>query len=579
MRSLLLVIGLSLVIPFFGNGQVVLVDHTPGQQGASVVAQQFELAYSQFSSYGAEDVIVPAGQQWHLDSVLIFGEYATPSGSPTPGAGIIISLMENNAGQPGNVLYTDTLLSGADPDGDGTLFYHWDEPFVMNPGSCWLVVAARKDYGTGQTQWQWYSSSITSGDTALWVNPGNGFTLNNCPNWNEVTTCYGSIYEGLSLTLYGCPEAKPEVFGLPSDTFYCSNSDVVISVGASSSSVVFEWSSGSQSDSVIIDQSGSYFLTVTDTVSGCAVVDSVWVDEKLAPSPQIDDMDKCPGASIVVAGYAYDSCTQLWSDGSSIDSLWVTQPGLYWLQVTDTTSGCMETDTFLVEDLEVDPIQYVNDLPVTFCEGGNVTVTISNNYSAYLWSNGATGSAAEVSQSGVVSVTVTDLNGCELADTIDVLELPSPEPVISVVGYVQGGYVLACDLCLSGDYQANWSTGETTSEINTSGGSIWLTVTDSNGCHGSDTLFIAVGVDEQSSVDLRVYPNPVNGEFYIDFGGESSEGRIILSTLDGRRVIQRKTQSVRETMDVNSIPSGVYMLTVETQQQSWTHRIIIQNHN
>ncbi len=575
MRTLLLVIGLSLVIPFFGRGQVVLVDHTSGQQGASVVAQQFELAYSQFSSYGAEDVIVPAGQQWHLDSVLIFGEYATPSGSPTPGAGIIISLMENNAGQPGNVLYTDTLLSGADPDGDGTLFYHWDEPFVMNPGSYWLVVAARKDYGTGQTQWQWFSSSITSGDTAMWVNPGNGFTLNNCPNWNEVTTCYGSIYEGLSLTLYGCPEAKPEVFGLPLDTFYCSNSDVVISVGASSSSAVFEWSSGSQSDSVIIDQSGSYFLTVTDTVSGCAVVDSVWIEEKNAPSPQIDDLDKCPGASIVVDGYACDSCAQLWSDGSSMDSLWVSQPGLYWLQVTDTTSGCMETDTFLVEILEVDPIQYTNDPPFTLCEGGSTTIEISNNYTAYSWSTGSTGNSTEVYTPGFVTVTVTDNNGCELSDTLFVFILVTVA-TITITGYTEGGYQLSAN---PGFSSYLWSTGDTTQSITTEGGSIWLQATSSYGCQGSDTLFLAVGVDEQSSVDLRVYPNPVNGELYIDFGGESSEGRIILSTLDGRRVIQRKTQSVRETIDVNSIPSGVYMLTVETQRESWTRRIIIQNHN
>jgi len=59
-------------------GQVVLMDQTGGQQGASIVAQDFESAYETYTSFAAEDVI---RAQWRA---VVFGLYSAVRGIPKP---------------------------------------------------------------------------------------------------------------------------------------------------------------------------------------------------------------------------------------------------------------------------------------------------------------------------------------------------------------------------------------------------------------------------------------------------------------------------------------------------------------
>ena len=65
--------------------------------------------------------------------------------------------------------------------------------------------------------------------------------------------------------------------------------------------------------------------------------------------------------------------------------------------------------------------------PTTFCTGGSVTLTASAG-SSYLWSNGATTQAINVTSSGNYSVTVTNASGCSAtsaATAVTVNALPT----------------------------------------------------------------------------------------------------------------------------------------------------------
>ena len=63
------------------------------------------------------------------------------------------------------------------------------------------------------------------------------------------------------------------------------------------------------------------------------------------------------------------------------------------------------------------------DGPVSFCEGGSVTLTVSNG-AAYLWNTGAGTRSITVSNTGSFSVTVLNAEGCSAGAAIDVVVNP-----------------------------------------------------------------------------------------------------------------------------------------------------------
>ena len=119
-----------------------------------------------------------------------------------------------------------------------------------------------------------------------------------------------------------------------------------------------------------------------------------------------------------------------------------------------------------------------------------------------------------------------------------------------------------------------WNTGETTQSITVTTGNIyWVTVTDANGCEATDSILVnyMVGSENHSSEDaLELYPNPASG--FITLGGlhaSDGESKIIIQDLRGREMFSSVVSGMnREArIDVSSLPEGVYLLSVITQQR------------
>lgn len=565
------------ILPQVMIGQVILVDQSSNQVGASIVAQKFESSLSAYDSYTAEDLIVPTGEQWHLDSLLAFGEYASPTGTIVPGSGIIVSLHSDASGLPGGVLFTDTLQSGADPDTNGSLFYFWDEPFVLNPGTYWLVVTARKDYGSAQTQWQWFSSSNTEGDTGLWVNPGGGFILNNCPSWTEVTTCYGSVYPGMSFTLYGCPGPKPSIQGVPSDTSFCANESLTLTANSSANSPSYVWSNGGSTASTTIFEAGGYAITVIDGNSGCASVDSVHVTAIDPPIVSVSDTGTCPGEQIPMSVSTCSSCSVLWSNGSAaLDSVML-GAGSHWLMITDYSTFCSAIDSFTISEFEVDSIELSPGLNVFKCPEDTLELMVTNSFSSYLWDDGSTLSSRLFSEAGTFSITTTDEHGCQSSASGTVSEFLLPEVTITYESEVQNESFRIYTVDPFEGYL--WSTGDTTSFTIVPWMDVmyYVTVTDSNGCTAFDSIFIITpGLSERESNSHKVFPIPASESFSITRLNHEGKVKMVIRTVDGRVYIQEESSRRRLDINVAHLRSGHYFLIVEEEDTRYTYPLIIE---
>jgi len=482
-----------------GKAQVTLFDQTSGQTGSGVASQVFESSFSQYDCMAADDFVVASGEQWHLDSLEAFGQYVSPSGTPVPGAGIVVSIFSDNSGQPGAVVFTDTVLSGSDPDSDGSLFYDFNS-LVLNPGHYWIGVSAKKDLGTANTQWELFSSTSGQGDTAQWQNPGGGFPLLACTSWGSLNTCLSNLNIGLSLKLYGCPDAGP-YSSLHADTAFCANDSLVLTADTALG-YSWEWSGGATSASVTFQDSGTYYVTITDTTTGCFITDTM--------------------------------TTHVWP-----------QP---------------------IVDLQND----------SFCQGdtGMLGVTGCNSCS-YLWNTGSSDSAIYPTDSGSYSVTVTNQFGCENDGSATTIAFPNPEPVLTQSGFGSDWFVHVTDSFAF--YQWWPDTTVTGSHYGGVPYDQWVsvTVTDTNGCRGTDSIYAINGIDEMRISAIQVFPNPTTGlvRFKVD---EVSPVHVVVLNAQGQKVVERRAFDTLLPLDVNHLPSGVYSLYFADEIESRFVRLVIE---
>ncbi|MFZ9942551.1 MAG: FG-GAP-like repeat-containing protein [Bacteroidia bacterium] len=134
----------------------------------------------------------------------------------------------------------------------------------------------------------------------------------------------------------------------------------------------------------------------------------------------------CTGQSTTLtapAGFA----SYLWQDGSTTQSITVSQPGSYNVLVTDA-SGCSSISANRMVELNPDetPTVSING-ELSFCQGASVTLT-SSVASGYQWSNGSSNQSIVVTQTGNYSVSIQGVCGTFASSTIAVDVLPAPTP-------------------------------------------------------------------------------------------------------------------------------------------------------
>lgn len=179
--------------------------------------------------------------------------------------------------------------------------------------------------------------------------------------------------------------------------------------------------------------------------------------------------------------------------------------------VTYNSAGTFDVELIVTNGFGSDTLTLINQInvnvapaiptitasgPLTFCQGGSVTLT-SSSAAGNTWSNTETTQSIVVSTAG--SYTVTNTNGtCESSSTATtVIVNPIPNaPVISASGattFCQGGSVTLTSSVATGN---TWSTGPTTQQItvNTTTSNI-STTTTASGCTSPPSNVINVTVN------------------------------------------------------------------------------------
>ncbi|WP_186280062.1 FG-GAP-like repeat-containing protein [Fluviicola chungangensis] len=267
----------------------------------------------------------------------------------------------------------------------------------------------------------------------------------------------------------------------------CAGSSVTLTSSSTGGNV---WSTGATTQSITVSTAGSYYVTVTDG-NGCTSPASPTTVVTVNPLPAAPVISAngpttfCSGGSVVLTS-SYSS-NNLWSSGSTANSITISSNGTYTVTHTDA-NGCVSPTsapvTITVNSIPAAPVITASG-PTSFCTGGSVILT-SSQATGNSWSTAAMTQSITVTTAGVYSVIYIDGNGCASSSSapvvVNVFSNP-PAPSISAGGATticQGSFVTLTSSYTSGN---TWSTGGVTQNINaTTSGAYTVTYTNANGC-------------------------------------------------------------------------------------------------
>ena len=137
----------------------------------------------------------------------------------------------------------------------------------------------------------------------------------------------------------------------------------------------------------------------------------------------------------------------------------------------------------------------------------------------------------------------------------------------------------------SGYSSYEWSTNATSSEIVVGTTGLYtVAVNDSNGCTGTDHVFVNVvtSVNSIAGIDLlKVFPNPAHEELTILLPSKSSRSLSMkLYSADGKILFREELKPVNgeftKTLSLSGIAAGIYFLEIENDTNSGVVKVIIQ---
>jgi gliding motility-associated-like protein len=236
-----------------------------------------------------------------------------------------------------------------------------------------------------------------------------------------------------------------------------------------------------------VTTAGTYSDTLRSTLGCDSLITSLTLVVDASTQQIQDTMTMCPGSYPLVLTAGGSANTYAWNNGSSSSSLSVSSAGLYTV-VVNGAGGCTANDTFHVM---TDRPPVPQDTSIVLCSGVPKLINAGGNNQSYLWSTGAMTPFIMVSTMGTYWVIVTDSAGCSATDTIHVTGIENPPsgflpPDTAVCTY---GSVLIKPESNFSSYL--WNTGATGDSLSVSQpGMYWLSVIDTNGCAGADSISV-----------------------------------------------------------------------------------------
>ncbi len=407
-------------------------------------------------------------------------------------------------------------------------------------------------------------------------------------SWSTTPVQTTALVTGLAAGVYtvtvtdsiGCSATVTATVGQPSPIIVTTaafattcgqdNGQAIVTktTGGTGTTYTYSWNTVpvQTSNSVTGLASGTYVVTVTD-VNGCSSANNVVIGASGSPSIVLDTViqSKCGehiGSATVSASGGVLPYKFSWNNGNTLATADSLHSGNYIATVTDN-NGCSTFISVPVTNSD-GPVIVSNPITPVKCYGqanGSIIVKViggSTPYT-YVWSTGATTSSVSGLPVGPYYVTVSDATGCS---GVQAFEITGPSAPVTIVTNTVNSDCTTADGSASASvsggtapYAYNWSTGVTTSSVNTLwAGTYSLTVTDANGCKDSTQAAVSSKTGPVIQVDSITAANCAAG----------IGGTVTISVTGGVPTYTYlwSNTSSSATQNLTGVPAGTYNVMV-----------------
>lgn len=432
------------------------------------------------------------------------------------GTGLVkIRVQEDNLGEPGNVLVTDTLLID---DMNAGYFNEFD---FTNPatvtGNFWVTFEL--EYGAPQDTVLFYMVDYNDRASSM-INTMN-FEINGA--WYETQDIF-SVYSSMWLDVLTSNGSDPVASLTYSESEICVGGDIVVNGSASTNVTNYYWYVTDDPYTTILDQSNTAgntftFNTVGDNLiylfaDGACKTDGLYlpITVNAAPTATITTTNTTCGennggfsfsgaSNGTSSGYTYSIDGTNYQASTAFSNL---APGNYTVHVKTDGDNC---DTEYTET-----IANSSELSATIsdntmiCPGETATLTATGG-TTYTWYDGTTvvGTTASID----VQPSTTTQYSCEVTD-------------------------------------------------GTCSATLFTTVTTE-----------CLGITDQNQ-NVKLYPNPTNKEIFIEIQGEFE---YVISDASGR-IIGNGFEQNNSSFDLSTFQNGVYFISIQSDSVQRTFKVI-----
>ena len=273
-------------------------------------------------------------------------------------------------------------------------------------------------------------------------------------------------------------------------------------------------------------------------------------------------------------------------------------PGTY--VVTNTVAaanGCASTSATATITINALPTATLAASgATTFCQGGAVTLTApAGSGSTYQFQlngtniSGATAASYSASAAGNYSVVVTNASGCvatSAATAVAVNALPATPTLSAAYGpttttltssAASGNQFYLNNVLIAGATGQTYVVNGTAAQL----GSYTVRTTNANGCVSAASAPLVVTASRQplAGTSLNVYPNPTpDGHLRVELTGYRTNADLTVLDALGREVfavlVPVSGGTASQSVNLASLPAGVYLLRVQTADGLDTRRIV-----
>lgn len=417
--------------------------------------------------------------------------------------------------------------------------------------------------GTPPYTYQWCNGATTS--AVFGLPAGNCFVI-----VTDANGCSSEEVVVIGTTTIDCSSFSASLSVTDVDCF--GNATGVISAFPQGGSPTYNyvWSNGALTQTNTSLLAGSYEVTITDGNDCEVILEGIVAQPMALLSAASSTPESTAGANDGTASanpvggtppYSFN-----WSNGGATETITNLMPGPYSVTVTDANGCITESGTFVsTGNVDCSSIVLTVGSENVSCfesEDGFAAALVTGGTEpyGYLWSNGATTDVINGLPAGPYSVTISDVNGCQLVESFAIAQpteiMVDATSTDETTAGANDGTAAASASGGTPGYTYAWDNGETTPVIvDLVPGIYSVTVTDANGCTESMLTIVAVGNVDCTGIELGV-----SSQGATCFGSNDGSATAIVN--GGVEPYNYEWDNGESTQTITGLTPGFYNVTI-----------------